>query len=455
MNTDTHVRPMMVRRNDGPCQCYTSYPTPDQFTEGFTSDHFARALGQKNNVLAARARSLSLGVSLATNEGKRDCSRAGYQTPQHPAQHLQYLSREADLLAHFLGCKQTVSHLLLDTHNQPCWTMEQTCTLMSTLRKSFHFVPGGEYEVDASAEWVDGDGMAALAHMGFNRLRLGLGYAAREDFGAQVAQAQKVTLAARQQAFDSVLVNLCLPLTLSPSKSLQQDLQHIFKLRPDRIAVDLQDWGVSGGDFGGAQSGHCLSARASCMSMRLWSHAQLIAAGYVHVGLNLFALPEDSLAVARRQGRLHRSFLGYGTQPDGDLLGLGVAAKGHVGLVYHQNAPTFEAYAHLLDHDRLPTVRGLALTRDDLVRRSVIMALLCHGEVQFESIELGFMLEFQRYFAREIQDLQALQEAGWVHLDASGIHVAHQDWSATRMVAMVFDRYLQTVHNPARSSGIH
>ncbi len=156
-----------------------------------------------------------------------------------------------------------------------------------------------------------------------------------------------------------------------------------------------------------------------------------------------FALPNDPLAVAKRQGRLHRNFQGYSTQPDCDLVALGVSAIGRVGPTYSQNAKSLEEYCDLIDQGRLPVVRGLKLGRDDLARRAVIMALMCQGQVLFEAIELAWMLDFRSYFAQELEQLEQLQAQGLVTLDDSGIQVTADGWYFVRAVAMVFDRYLQ------------
>jgi oxygen-independent coproporphyrinogen-3 oxidase len=184
------------------------------------------------------------------------------------------------------------------------------------------------------------------------------------------------------------------------------------------------------------------------------SLAAFLAAGYVYVGMDHFALPTDALAVAKRQGRLHRNFQGYSTQPDCDLIGLGVSAIGRIGATYSQNAKTMEEYCDHLDQGRLPVVRGLALSRDDLARRAVIMALMCQGQVLFEPIELAWLIDFKTYFAAELEQLQTLAEQGLVTLDDTGVQVTAQGWFFVRAVAMVFDRYLQADRNRAKFSRI-
>jgi oxygen-independent coproporphyrinogen-3 oxidase len=165
--------------------------------------------------------------------------------------------------------------------------------------------------------------------------------------------------------------------------------------------------------------------------------------GYVYIGMDHFALPNDTLAVAKRQGRLHRNFQGYSTQPDCDLIGLGVSAIGRMGATYSQNAKTLPEYYDAVRQGQLPIVRGLALSRDDLVRRAVIMALMCQGRVEFESIELAHLIDMRSYFSTEFEQLQALAEQGLVELEPEAIQVTPTGWHFVRAVAMVFDRYLQ------------
>ena len=167
-----------------------------------------------------------------------------------------------------------------------------------------------------------------------------------------------------------------------------------------------------------------------------------------------FALPEDALAIAKRQGRLHRNFQGYSTQPDCDLVGLGVSAIGKVGATYSQNVKTLDEYQYLIDQGRLPVARGLALSRDDILRRSVIMALMCQGEVLFESIELAHLIDFRQYFAAEMEQMREMQQQGLVSISDSSIQVTPLGWFFVRGVAMVFDKYLQADRTRARFSKI-
>ncbi|MGL4807890.1 MAG: oxygen-independent coproporphyrinogen III oxidase, partial [Giesbergeria sp.] len=197
-----------------------------------------------------------------------------------------------------------------------------------------------------------------------------------------------------------------------------------------------------------------LPMASSKVSMLARSLEAFSTAGYVYVGMDHFALPEDALAVAKRQGRLHRNFQGYSTQPDCDLIALGVSAIGRVGATYSQNAKTLEEYYDLLNQGRLPVVRGLALTRDDLVRRAVIMAIMCQGELLFEPLEQSWLINARDYFASELEQLKELEQQGLVTVNNDGLEVTAIGWYFVRAIAMVFDRYFQADKNRARFSRI-
>ena len=182
--------------------------------------------------------------------------------------------------------------------------------------------------------------------------------------------------------------------------------------------------------------------------------AGFMAEGYDYIGMDYFALPDDALAVAKRQGRLHRNFQGYTTQPDQDLIALGVSAIGRVGATYSQNAKTLAEYHDALAQGQFPVVHGLALTRDDIVRRAIIMALMCQGRVDFESIESAHLLKMRESFASEFERLKPLQQAGLVEVNEQDIQVTATGWFFVRGVAMVFDRHLQADRARERFSRI-
>jgi oxygen-independent coproporphyrinogen-3 oxidase len=330
---------------------------------------------------------------------------------------------------------------------------------MAMLRRNFSLVPGGEYSIEVDPRTIDPSRLDTLAELGFNRLSFGV-----QDFDPDVQKAvhrvqpaeQVFALveAARQRGFESINVDLIYGLPQQTPESFDRTLSQIIELRPDRIALYAYahlperfkpQRRIAIAELPGA------TAKVAMLSRSL---AKFIGAGYVYVGMDHFALPNDALAVAKRQGRLHRNFQGYSTQPDCDLIGLGVSSIGRIGATYSQNAKTLEEYYDFIDQGRFAVVRGLALSRDDLVRRAVIMALMCQGHVQYESINLAYLIDFRSYFAAEMEGMRALAEQGLVTLDDMGIQVTANGWFFVRAVAMVFDRYLQADRTRARFSKI-
>ena len=167
-----------------------------------------------------------------------------------------------------------------------------------------------------------------------------------------------------------------------------------------------------------------------------------------------FALAGDSLAVAKREGRLHRNFQGYSTMPNCDLVGLGVSAIGRIGTTHAQNAKDLPTYQDLLARGRLPVVRGLALGDDDLVRRDAIMALMCRGALDHGDIERRHGGAFEDRFAAELAELRHFEDAGLVELHPRRVHVTPAGWHVVRSIAMVFDTYLRRPGGTTRFSRI-
>ena len=457
----THVIPEdLLRRFDIPGPRYTSYPTADRFVEAFSETDYIMALQQRS--AGSMALPLSLYVHIPFCESVCyycACNKVITKHHERAAEYLRYVSREVELQVEHFGRGHNVSQLHLGGGTPTFLSDAELEDLMAMVRRSFSLVAGGEYSVEVDPRTVTADRLKTLYRLGFNRLSFGV-----QDFDPAVQKAVhrvqpaeqvfQLVQAAREIGFESLNVDLIYGLPLQTPESFARTLAQVNALRPDRIALYAyahlparfkpQRRIVSAELPSGADKLSMLSASLDAFS----------EGGYVYVGMDHFALPDDALAVAKRQGRLHRNFQGYSTQPDCDLIALGVSAIGRIGATYSQNAKTLEEYYDALDQGRLPIVRGLAVNRDDLVRRSVIMALMCQGEVQFESIELGHLIDFRHYFARELEALAELAEQGLVTLDGSGIQVTPTGWYLVRAIAMTFDRYLQVDKDRARFSRI-
>jgi oxygen-independent coproporphyrinogen-3 oxidase len=259
---------------------------------------------------------------------------------------------------------------------------------------------------------------------------------------------------AKALGFGSVNLDLIYGLPKQTLSSWENTMQSVVQLRPQRIAlyayahlparfkpqrhIDADDIPIA-------------AMKTEMLTMALET---LQAVGYVYIGMDHFALPDDALAIAKRQGRLHRNFQGYTTQPDCDLIGLGVSSIGNVGSTYQQNVKSLTEYQDILAQGRLPVERGIALNRDDVLRRHVIMAIMCQGHISYESVELSYLINFKQYFRAELEMLHEMQAQGLVSLNETGLDVSADGWFVVRAIAMVFDRYVQHDQHRTRFSKI-
>ncbi len=456
------LTPDLLTRFDVSGPRYTSYPTADRFVEAFSQADLHQALDLRNQGLGQKNRPLSIYVHIPFCESLCyycACNKIITKHHEKAKPYLRYLAKEVELYTLSIGIGQSVSQLHLGGGTPTFLSNDELRELMSMLKRSFSFVAGGEYSVEVDPRTVDASRLALLFELGFNRLSFGV-----QDFDPEVQKAVHriqpaeqvfdLVASARKIGFESVNVDLIYGLPKQTPESFDRTLQQVNALRPDRIA--LYAYAHLPARF--KPQRRILSTElpvpSSKIAMLSRSMDALMNAGYVYVGMDHFALPEDALAVAKRQGRLHRNFQGYSTQPDCDLLGLGVSAIGRTGGTYSQNAKTMAEYVDMLDSGQLPIVKGLALSRDDLIRRAWIMAIMCQGHVQYEAFNEAWLIDAKKYFAAELSQLEGLQSDGLVALTDGGLQVTAMGWFFVRGVAMVFDKYLQADRNRARFSKI-
>jgi len=453
--------PSVLRQFDVAGPRYTSYPTADRFVDAFTAEDYAQTLEQRGGA-GASARPLSLYVHIPFCESLCyycACNKIVTRHKSKGGEYLDYLAREISLQVDKLGRGARVRQLHLGGGTPTFLDDAALRTLMAMLGDAFTLSPDGEYSIEIDPRTVDRARLVTLAGLGFNRLSFGV-----QDFDPDVQKAVHriqpagqvfdLMATARGLGFDSVNVDLIYGLPRQSAASFDRTLAQVCALRPDRIALYAYAHLPERFKAQRRIDTQSLPDAAAKVEMLSRSIAALTAAGYVYIGMDHFALPGDALAVAKRQGRLHRNFQGYSTQPDCDLVALGVSAIGRIGATYSQNAKTLEEYYDLLDQGRLPVVRGLALTRDDVLRRTVIMAIMCQGRVDFETVGAAHLIAVAQCFAAELEALRALAAQGLVLLSDRHLEVTPMGWFFVRAIAMVFDRYLQADRNRARFSRI-
>jgi len=462
---ETHmvIPESLLRRLDVPGPRYTSYPTADRFVEAFGPEDYQCALRQRTSgARVGGIAPLSIYVHIPFCESVCyycACNKVVTRHHERAAEYLQALDTEIDLHVVELGAAQAVSQLHFGGGTPTFLTDPELERLMTSLRRAFRVTEDAEISIEVDPRTASPARLERLAAMGFNRISFGI-----QDFDPDVQKAvhrvqpfesvRDLVHAARRIGFESINADLIYGLPLQTAASFERTVAQVASLRPDRIALyayaHLPERFKPQRRIDGAQ----LPAAETRLKMLSGAIGGFLGHGYTYIGMDHFALPTDSLAVAKRQGRLHRNFQGYSTQPDCDLVALGVSAIGRMGATYSQNAKTLPEYYDALRLRQFPTVRGLSATRDDLVRRSVIMALMCQGRVEFESIELAHLIRMKEYFASELQRLAPLVEQGLVEVDEHSIQVTALGWYFVRGVALVFDRYLQADQVRSRFSRI-
>jgi oxygen-independent coproporphyrinogen III oxidase len=446
--SDAHLRKL-----DVPGPRYTSYPTADRFVEAFGSNEYRQALRQRaQGAVVGGAPALSLYVHIPFCEQVCyycACNKIITKHHSRGRDYLELLRHEVELHRAELGSAQPVSQLHFGGGSPTFLSDDELAELMTLLRGAFRLIPAAELSIEVDPRTASRERLRSLAAMGFNRISFGV-----QDFDPAVQVAvhrvqshdmvAELVAEARALKFESINADLIYGLPKQTPESFRRTIAQVAALRPSRIA--LYAYAHLPQRFKPQRRIDIQALPSAEQRVRMLGDAiaGFIGNGYVYIGMDHFALPGDALAVAKRQGRLHRNFQGYTTQPDCDLIGLGVSSIGRVGATYSQNAKTLDEYRDALAQGNFPVVRGLALTRDDLLRRAVIMALMCQGRVEFESIELAHLVRMKDVFANELAQLREYESLGLVQVSDSDIQVTAMGWYFVRGIAMVFDRHLQS-----------
>jgi len=438
----------LLRQFDTPGPRYTSYPTADRFTQTFGPEQATRALAALRG--EADAAPLSLYVHVPFCESVCyycACNKIITKHHDRATSYLDALEQELSLVVAQLGTGRPVSQLHFGGGSPTFLSDPELTRVMAGLGSAFRLTPDSEISIEVDPRTVTPSRLAHLRALGFNRLSFGV-----QDFDAEVQKAVH-----RVQSFDSVLIlmqsardlgyrsinaDIIYGLPKQTPESFARTVQQLGELRPDRIALYAYAHLPERFKPQRRIAQEDLPHAGDRIAMLAGAIEGFLARDYLYIGMDHFALPGDSLAVARQEGRLQRNFQGYSTQPDCDLVALGVSAIGRIGGCYYQNAKTLPEYEGSLAAGMLPVVRGYTLDDDDLLRRDVIMALMCQGRVEFERIEKAHVVRFGAHFASELERLRVMARSGLVELDDQGIRVTAAGWFLVRAVAMVFDRHL-------------
>ena len=439
----------LVEKYDRPGPRYTSYPTAPQFHSAFAMDDYRQA-AQRSNLAPAKPLSVYIHIPFCKSLCYYcACNKIITQKTHRAVEYLDYLQREIAMQAALFDPARKLTQLHLGGGTPTYLSGEQLGELMDCLRRHFNLDESDDHEfsIEVDPRTIEVEHIAELRRQGFNRLSFGV-----QDFDEQVQaavnrlqseqQVYDLVAAARTAQFKSVSVDLIYGLPLQTVASFDATLGKIIALRPDRIAA------YSYAHLPELVRAQRLIRREDMppperkLELLELTIARLTAAGYVYIGMDHFALPDDELVVARQQGRLQRNFQGYSTHAECDLIGLGVSSIGKVGDCYSQSVKELSQYYARLDQGLLPVHRGYRLNADDVLRGEVIGALMCHGRVDFATVEARHGIRFHEYFADSLAALREHLADGLVELRDDALLLLPRGQLLMRSVAMAFDAYL-------------
>ncbi len=448
----------LIVRYGGRGPRYTSYPTALQFDESLSPDNYRDKSAESN----ASDVPLSLYVHIPfchTLCYYCGCNKIVTRNEARVARYMEMLYREIEMQSGLFDRSRKVEQLHFGGGTPTYLDNDQLSGLLDKLRGAFNFDDSDdrEFSIEVDPRTVDGDGIRHLAKLGFNRLSLGI-----QDFEPAVQQAvnraqtpdevQSLVDSAIEAGFGSISFDLIYGLPHQTVESFDRTLDIVIDMKPDRLAV--YNYAHLPQRFKGQRMINADDIPAPEVKLELLRHTieKLCAAGYVYIGMDHFALPEDELVQARLDGTLQRNFQGYSTHRQCDLVSLGVSGISSIGNMFAQNAITTMEYEAIIESGELPIKKGILVDEDDLKRAAVIQALMCYDSLSFDDFGEEHGIDFRSYFADEIKRLDPLVKDGLIDLDDAGVAITQKGRLLLRSIAMVFDRYIDQAENDNRFS---
>ncbi|MDX2232145.1 MAG: oxygen-independent coproporphyrinogen III oxidase [Leptolyngbyaceae cyanobacterium bins.349] len=443
--------PNLLRKYDRPLPRYTSYPPATELTPEFD------ALDFKTSVAIGNYKNTPLSLYCHIPFCETACYFCGCNTvitqrKQVAEPYLDYITRHIQQVAELVSQQRLVQQLHWGGGTPNYLSLPQIERLWNVLQQHFAFDENAELSIEVNPRFLDRNFVHTLRKIGFNRVSFGI-----QDFNPQVQEAinriQPESLLfngmdwMREAEFDSVNVDLIYGLPYQTLDSFRETIQKTIALNPDRIAVFNFAYVPWMKPIQKQLPQAAMPEAAEKLDILQMTIEALTNNGYVFIGMDHFAKPDDELAIAQRNGQLHRNFQGYTTKPESDLFGFGMTSISMLHDVYIQNEKKLQDFYRAVDAHRLPIERGVKLSPDDMIRRAVIMELMCQFELSKAAIEekyhLHFDGDFDTYFAEERYELRALEADGLVELHPNHIQVTPVGRLLIRNIAAVFDGYLK------------
>lgn len=431
---------------------YTSYPPATELSSDFDRCSFQTAIAVGNH----RQTPLSLYCHIPFCETPCyfcGCNTIITQRKEVAEPYLGYLARQIRQVAGLVDANRQVHQLHWGGGTPNYLDLKQIEFLWKQFNQHFHFAESAEISIEINPRYVNRDYILFLRQLGFNRISFGI-----QDFNPIVQEAINrvqpegmlfdVMAWIREAGFESVNVDLIYGLPFQTHATFQETVQKTLRLNPDRIAIFNFAYVPWMKPVQKRMPESALPTANEKLKILQTTIAQLTQNGYVFIGMDHFAKPNDELAIAQQSGQLHRNFQGYTTQPESDLLGFGITSISMLQDVYTQNYKRLSDFYQAIDANELPVEKGVKLSQDDLIRRTVIMELMCQFQVSAADLEakyhLGFDCDFNDYFAQALPQLDVLERDGLLKRWGDGIEVTPIGRLLIRNIASVFDTYLSS-----------
>ncbi|TNH17563.1 oxygen-independent coproporphyrinogen III oxidase [Halomonas sp. BL6] len=439
----------LIRRYDTSGPRYTSYPTALSFHDGFTADDMAQALERSN----ASQKPLSLYVHVPFCRNicfYCACNKIATKNTSLAEPYLSRLDREMVLTSRHLDTQRPVQQLHWGGGTPTFLTLAQMSDLVDRLDARFGLsnAPDRDYAIEIDPREADVFTLRHLQSLGFNRLSLGV-----QDLDPQVQAAinrvqprvltETLMDEAHRLGFRSLNLDLIYGLPFQTERRFAETLRQVIELGPARLSVfNYAHMPARFAPQRRIQLADLPSADEK-LAMLHTTIEMLTQAGYVHIGMDHFARPDDSLAQAQRNGTLQRNFQGYSSHAECDLIGLGVSAISRVDDIYAQNPTQLAHYEAALDEGRLATIKGLRLNKDDLIRRDVIERFMCDMAIDLDAIGQRWHIDAADYFATAFERLAIAERDGLVQREGLRLSATPIGRLLIRHLAMAFDTHLQ------------
>ena len=450
MEQKIEFKPDLIKRYDKAGPRYTSYPTANLFNDGFGTEEYHAAAERSNKEAIPKPLSLYFHIPFCeTVCFYCACNKIVTKRRERAAPYLDHLYREIEMQGTLYDRSRPVDQLHWGGGTPTFLSHEQMRALMNKTSQHFSLMDNdkGEYSIEIDPREITPDGVHFLRDIGFNRLSLGI-----QDFDPKVQkavnriQSEEITFAAidaaREAKFKSVSVDLIYGLPFQTVESFLITLEKVLQASPDRLSV-----------FNYAHLPTLFMPQRRINENDLPSAAEkleilqavigfLTDKGYVYVGMDHFAHPDDELVIAQDQGHLYRNFQGYSTHADCDMVAMGVTAISQVNDIYSQNVRDEDSYYQMIDAGQLPLMRGLKLTDDDLLRRDLITQLICNFKLDMDKFAKKHKIGFADYFEHELAQLKTMQDDKLLQIDDQSITILPAGRLLIRNICMTFDAHL-------------